>query len=440
MHSSWFSYPVSRAYPFRWFTPVTVAGGLVLTVLFTLVNLASSGFYLKPIFTDDPNGTTTAEPQWFMKAPFNWESNLDTQCQAKMLSVGDRFFTTNLGFQYTVKAISVTDDSENPKPLPSVPYLNNTLQDCFLSEVVLKLRKTDTAPSGTFWLSWTASTNDATASCLITTDLGTVNLTLGVEYEAINSRQYPYILQDNHTTHATTWWGTRLLNPYWAGVWEAMSKTQLDDDTYWSYGSVTYFRNQSISDIRSIDFLGVVAWFLASDGNISNPSGIRLPFLKENPDHFSNSVIYEGRHYAKILHSLVAADLGNCDSPSLLRDEDGLQYAILAPDDPNRDPGGPLNNSETGGDPNRYTKIPRPGTAAHRRPDVQRLDHRGQLPVFGAAEQEYGDDAAGDCAGESGVSAGGVEDTGMDRAADASGGGSAVDGVRGVSEGAVSGG
>lgn len=61
MHTSWFSYSITKPYPFRWFTPVTIVVGVILTVIFTLVNLASSGFYMKTIYTDDPNGTMASE-------------------------------------------------------------------------------------------------------------------------------------------------------------------------------------------------------------------------------------------------------------------------------------------------------------------------------------------------------------------------------------------
>ncbi|KAF4458104.1 hypothetical protein F53441_112 [Fusarium austroafricanum] len=133
MHSSWFSYAITKPYPFRWFTPVTVVGGIILTVLFTILNLGSTGYYLKPIFTEDPNGTTTQALQWFMRPPLNWDRNIQPKCQPKMLTVGDRFFTTNLGFQYSIKSITKYDnDSQAKISYPSIPYMNNTLEDCYL--------------------------------------------------------------------------------------------------------------------------------------------------------------------------------------------------------------------------------------------------------------------------------------------------------------------
>lgn len=57
MHQSWFEYPVTRPYPFRWFTPVVIGGAVVLAVVFSLVNLSSNGYYLKTVYTGNLNET-----------------------------------------------------------------------------------------------------------------------------------------------------------------------------------------------------------------------------------------------------------------------------------------------------------------------------------------------------------------------------------------------
>lgn len=65
------------------------------------------------------------------------------------------------------------------------------------------------------------------------------------------------------------------------------------------------------------------------------------------------------------MHSLFALDLGNCESPNLLLDEDGLRYAIMDPQDTNRFPGALLNNFTEAVqlDNGRFTKLPKPGQA-----------------------------------------------------------------------------
>jgi len=60
-YTSWFSYPITKPYPYRWFTPVTVVGGIILSVLFSLVNLAANGYYMRTIYTNDPNTTLVQE-------------------------------------------------------------------------------------------------------------------------------------------------------------------------------------------------------------------------------------------------------------------------------------------------------------------------------------------------------------------------------------------
>lgn len=47
MASSMFDYSISRPYPFRWFTPVVIVGGAIALVLFSFLNLVSTGYYLR---------------------------------------------------------------------------------------------------------------------------------------------------------------------------------------------------------------------------------------------------------------------------------------------------------------------------------------------------------------------------------------------------------
>ena len=64
MYESVFSYNLTRAYPYRWFTLVVLLGGLASLVLFSVVNLAANGYILEVVYTTDPNGTLS-QSQWF---------------------------------------------------------------------------------------------------------------------------------------------------------------------------------------------------------------------------------------------------------------------------------------------------------------------------------------------------------------------------------------
>jgi hypothetical protein len=43
-HESYFGYNLTRSYPFKWFTWVAAFGGLILTGLFSALNVAVSGY------------------------------------------------------------------------------------------------------------------------------------------------------------------------------------------------------------------------------------------------------------------------------------------------------------------------------------------------------------------------------------------------------------
>jgi hypothetical protein len=56
-HESIFTYPLSRPYPFRWYTPAVIVGTLCLLALFSYLNVAMSGYELVLQTTFDPNAT-----------------------------------------------------------------------------------------------------------------------------------------------------------------------------------------------------------------------------------------------------------------------------------------------------------------------------------------------------------------------------------------------
>lgn len=71
-HESFFTYNISRPYPFRWFTPVTVVGGILLTVLISFANFVASGYDLRTVYASDPG--TIGQDLWFRKWP-SWLRN-----------------------------------------------------------------------------------------------------------------------------------------------------------------------------------------------------------------------------------------------------------------------------------------------------------------------------------------------------------------------------
>lgn len=160
--------------------------------------------------------------RWFRKRPFNWQDDVQAECQPHLLAVGDSFFTSNLGLRYTVKTITDADRRSRS----TMSYKNNVLTDCVPTVIELRLRKVDTAvpPAAPWWMSWVDSTMTATVDCTVVTDDdgGPLTVTLVTADTGHGDHSYDYVVDDDKT-RGSFWWGTRLLNAYWNGVMTAAS-------------------------------------------------------------------------------------------------------------------------------------------------------------------------------------------------------------------------
>ena len=341
MHSSWFSYNISKPYPFNWFTPVVLVGGIIFTVLFSVINLAANGYYLTSIYTTSPNTTISTE-YWFNKAPWSWGDKLKPTCQAQNIPIGYSFFTTNLGLSYTLKSVTQYDPKANETiHLPSLPYLNQTLQDCEIDSVILYTKKSDVSENGNgAWWSWGDSTGGATAHCTISTAVGPVDATFSTTYDT-SAKQFDYVIQNSYKNTSSMWWGTRLLNLYWSSTLYEMSYMQFPDEEnknwtatpIYTKGQITFTPNKT-NDVKAYDFFRMQFYFLAGDGQIRNYVYDDLSIMYNNLDNIAYSgPLTEGLSWAKIMYSMILVDLGQSRSQNLLLNQDLLQGMLQYPDD-----------------------------------------------------------------------------------------------------------
>ncbi|KAI0528128.1 hypothetical protein F5B22DRAFT_583794 [Xylaria bambusicola] len=358
MHSSFFSYPISRPYPQRWFTPVALVVSIVFAGLFSLVNLGSNGYYPRTIYTTDPNTTiSTRSDKWFFKAPFNWDSTINPKCEPQFISVGDTFFSTNLGLSYQVASFSqLNEESNTTISLPSVLYYNNTLEDCHTLAVEIHLLKEGQATPPSWWISWRNSYAKATAQCSIMSESGPSNITLRVTYSSSQTRPYDdsiiyeNFISDNITTHASMWWGSRLVEAALYGVMTTMSLLQTSDDNEIVSANLGYYWDDLRSPLKSIrdgDLFDLTFSFIDSAAHITNNFNVgfdsdQLWTLLNNDTIVFSSVLTEGLYFAKLIHSIFAVDLANTRLSSFLLDNDSLKYATSGSGDMNRLPGGVL--------------------------------------------------------------------------------------------------
>lgn len=351
MHSlkSWgnhFSYNISRKHPSRWFKWVVTVVFTLLFGFFTVFNLALSGYDLQLKHTFDPNGTQ-AEYYWFNHPIFTWgDDKLKPVCQEEDLQVGFQFMTTNMGLSYTIKAI--TNDTESSNELArrsSIPYLNNSLRNCRVNSVNVYLRKADDSlPEKANWWSWMFNYADADAQCEVINAAGTFTMRFGVSYAGL-AKVYDYVAVDNYRTHASVWWGTRLLNNYFNGIQNVMAKVSISPQETFTNGQLGYIALPATS-IKDYKIFNVTYYLLVSDGTIINEANDKLDLeqLYNNGKALESRPLTEGLSFAKVFSSLVLVDLGESQAPNLLLDSELLQYALDPPDNFNREVGGPLNN------------------------------------------------------------------------------------------------
>lgn len=338
MPSSFFTYSIQRSYPFAWFTPVAIIGGVLLTALFSVLEVAVNGYQLQPSYRTDPNGTH-AEAHWFTQGLFSWNSKFVATCQAQNLQPGTQFFTSNLGLTYTLTGVStIPPIGQAASTLPVLAYLNNTLEDCHIDYVQLDFQpggSTTTVPSP--WYVWTSSSAVASGHCIIA---GAVNVSFSVPFQnpvglaGMAYQPFTYVLDTNYSQSSSIWWGTRLVTTYWRGCLAAIGRTNYinnegntNPSLSWAAATIRYYVVDEEA-ILSTDMFSLYYSFLDDTNGVTST----LINLYNNANPLS-AIMTEGLGWSKAWYSLILADLGQSTLPTLLSSDDNLQYALRGTND-----------------------------------------------------------------------------------------------------------
>jgi hypothetical protein len=345
------SYNVSRPYHLgRWFKPLVCIGSLCVFAVLTVFTLAANGFDKQFRYTTNPN-ITEAQTQWFNNKIFTWgDDKLDPKCQKNEIPVGHEFMTTNLGLHYTVQKILYSPNGLTRwQEKSSVSYLNNPLTQCEVESVNIFLKRAESAKRDKEyrWWSWIDSSANAMSHCDIINEDGVFRLVILANYETADD-SYGYIAINNATSHASFWWGARLLNTYFVGTKYFMSLP--DTEAAYTRATLSYTSNsRETTSMKDTKLFNNQFYFLDEAGNIGDHRNT-IPEngeLYNNPSFAVSRPLTEGFFFAKLFRSLLLVDLGNTTAPNLLLDEDLLQYALdPGEDDFNRLPGGPLTGDD----------------------------------------------------------------------------------------------
>ncbi|EMD92171.1 hypothetical protein COCC4DRAFT_188987 [Bipolaris maydis ATCC 48331] len=337
-HKSLFSYNLTRPFPFRWFTPGAVVGGLILTAVFTFVNFASSGYVLAIEMSSNPNVTLSQSMGSMNYWPSYLTSKVRPICQPSSLPVNTRFFTNQTALMYTLTSVW----QEEPQRMisPSLTYLGNVLENCVVNSIQIDLDSQDRAANQLAFMEWGAGVRTS-VTCEISTATGPVflNVTQSYDYvpDTVSFSQIEKflgsgILSRDKTTRASLWWGESLMSTYWTEVTAGMQdETRGRSVGNWPIRKGTlYFVPQPGARIEKEDFFSYFqAQFIVATqpGDYEYPKPISHPTIAEL-DSLSvyPNIWTPASNLAKAAYAMVLADLGqNPKEPTMLTDVELLR-------------------------------------------------------------------------------------------------------------------
>ncbi|KAK7931339.1 hypothetical protein PG985_002051 [Apiospora marii] len=222
MYHSAFSYNLTRPYPFRWFTPVVVIGGIIITVLVSFFNFASNGYELVATSSNDPNATVNDPSQHGgIKWPSYFIGNSRATCAPATLPLKTLIYTQNNAISYTLTSVWRAKDDGTAAGLGSLVYHNNMLQNCNVTKVSIDITGMYTQSVKDLAVSHAGVLATALATCSVDIDTsqarpaqGPTYFELSGTYRLVNPEVKTF-LSRNATTATSLYWGESMLNMYW---------------------------------------------------------------------------------------------------------------------------------------------------------------------------------------------------------------------------------
>lgn len=130
LKASSFRYTLTRPYPFQWFTPVVLTGGLVAAVLVSFISVGTSGYELAAISSSNPNQTESSAKTWFSRKFGTIFGNTGPSCDSATIPVDSVLYTTNRALPYTLTAVTIDGVTQG-----SIVYHNNPLKNCKVNSI-----------------------------------------------------------------------------------------------------------------------------------------------------------------------------------------------------------------------------------------------------------------------------------------------------------------
>ena len=344
MYSSLFSYNLSRPYPFKWFTPVVVVGGLIAVVLVSLINLATSGYQLVSTSSTNPNVTQSTH-SWFKAWPSFIIGQMQASCDSSTIPVGTQLYTNNTALSYTLRGVSQEHEGGIPPSVwGSLVYHNNPLQNCSIAQIQIQIRSLDRS-AVQIAQQQIGALLTAFISCVVQSAQGLVKLEMTTDYELVINEispgwSYQTFIGRNSTDKASLYLGEAILAEYWIQLTNAYFVENQRTGYHLYEGTLFFSRNQTndneTKNIKSLDYFTPGCYFVPFGGagiekDIQWCKSGTVSSLARGPGNATAplpSIWIPADSLSKALYSTVLADLGQNDQsqPNLLVSPGLLEY------------------------------------------------------------------------------------------------------------------
>jgi len=339
-----FSYNVSRPYPFRWFTPVVVVGGILVTVAISVLSVGTSGYQLVSVSSSDANATEAATT-WFDRSLGALIGSMHPLCASATIPLNTVLYTNNTALPYTLTDVSTVNEEGSVIHQGSLVYHNNPLKNCTISGTKIEFKGMERS-AGNIAVQMQGASTLTSIGCNVETSQGIMKISLTATYNYVPDDLATYnvnfvFLGRNALTQASLYWGESLLLMYWLNLTNAFFLENQDQKFQYYKGSILLSRNVSLpldaAGVESLDFFNNNGCFFLPFSPTSVepvvafcPSGKVSDLVHASGDvnHPVPSVWTSADALSKALYYTIFTDLGQVDAPyiNMLTDAKLLTY------------------------------------------------------------------------------------------------------------------
>ncbi|CAG9989517.1 unnamed protein product [Clonostachys byssicola] len=237
MYKSLYSYSLTRHYPYRWFTPVLVVGGVIAIAGFSILNVAAQGYELTPRSSVNPN-ETSSQRDWLS----NWPTFLvgaHPSCEDTVIPLQAQIYTNKSAIPYTIESVWKIADGEQIENLGSLVYHNQPLQQCNISSIVSDFDIQARSASQMAMLP-VGGTVTTTAVCYFGSKEGRTYVQLNGLFDPVGPsyRNYRSFIYSNQSYQANLYWGHSMMRTYWADMMWKFAESNKKRGNRWYNGVV----------------------------------------------------------------------------------------------------------------------------------------------------------------------------------------------------------